>query len=194
MVKPAVGILALQGAFESHANMLGRLGEASFMVRSAAELAEVDALVLPGGESSSMLRLMADESLATILQQRIGAGMPVLATCAGVILLAASVQPEQQSFAAMDVDVVRNAYGRQLHSSVETIRLAAAMGDPGECEGVFIRAPKIIRVGREVEVLGRFGADPVLVRQGSMLAATYHPELSNDLRVHELFLSDVRSR
>jgi 5'-phosphate synthase pdxT subunit len=114
--------------------------------------------------------------------------MAVLATCAGVILLAEHIQPPQQGLAVLDVDVARNAYGRQLNSTVAEIVLAKELGTPLRMEGVFIRAPRIVRVGSEITVLGRWRDDPVLIRQGRILGATFHPELSADRRIHEMFM------
>lgn len=157
-------------------------------MRTAEELADVGALVIPGGESSAVLRLMEPEDLGGRIVARIRAGMPVLATCAGVILLAQTVVPTQPSLGALGVDVERNAYGRQLYSTVEEIDLATDLGEPQQMEAVFIRAPRIIRRDASVEVLGTWGEDAVLVRQGRVLAATFHPELTSDRRVHDLFL------
>jgi 5'-phosphate synthase pdxT subunit len=156
-------------------------------VRTAAAIDRVGALVLPGGESTAMLRLMADEGLAERIAGRVRSGMPVLATCAGVILLAVSVEPRQPSLGLLDVDVVRNAYGRQVRSTVAMVDVNGALGDPQSMEAVFIRAPRIVRTGVDVDVLGRHVGDPVLVRSGRIVAATFHPELSADRRVHALF-------
>ncbi len=189
-----VGVLALQGDFAAHAARLTDLGATVSPVRTAAELARVDALVFPGGESTAMLRLMEPEDLFTALGVRLAAGLPVLATCAGVILIAAGVRPVQRSLAALDVDVTRNAYGRQLHSSVAPVRLASGLDGPATMEAVFIRAPRIERVGLGVEVLAHRDEDPVLVRQRGVLAATFHPELGADTRVHRWFLELVAAR
>lgn len=182
-----VGVLALQGDFDAHAARLRELGAAVAPVRTAGQLAAVDGLVLPGGESTTMLRLLARESLDRPLADRVASGMPVLATCAGVILLARGVRPLQPTLGVLDVDVVRNAYGRQLHSTVAPIALEGAVGDR-TMEAVFIRAPRIARCGPGVTVLGRWQDDPVLVRAGRILAATFHPELTPDPRVHRWFL------
>jgi len=183
-----VGVLALQGDWEAHIAALRAAGIAAEPVRTAAALDRVGALVMPGGESTAMLRLMADEGLAERIGGRVSSGMPVLATCAGVILLAAGVEPRQPSLGLLDIDVVRNAYGRQVHSAVSTIDVNGELGDPRQMEAVFIRAPRIVRTGADVAVLGRRGGDPVLVRSGRIVAATFHPELSADRRVHALFL------
>jgi 5'-phosphate synthase pdxT subunit len=183
-----VGVLALQGDWEAHIAALRAAGIPAEPVRTAAALDRVGALVMPGGESTAMLRLMADEGLAERIAGRVRSGMPVLATCAGVILLAAGVEPQQPSLGLLDVDVVRNAYGRQVHSAVSTIDVNGELGDPRQMEAVFIRAPRIVRAGADVAVLGRRRGDPVLVRSGRIVAATFHPELSADRRVHALFL------
>jgi 5'-phosphate synthase pdxT subunit len=183
-----IGVLALQGDFEAHAAALGRLGVEAVAVRTAAALDGVEGLVLPGGESTTMLRLMEVEGLDAAIATRVRSGTPVLATCAGVVLLAREVEPVQPSLGLLDVSVRRNAYGRQVASAVVPVRLAPAVGEPPEMEGVFIRAPRITRTGPGVEVLGWRDDDPVLVREGRILAATYHPELTPDLRVHRLLL------
>ena len=157
-------------------------------MRTAEDLVGIRALVIPGGESSAILRLMEPEDLGRRIVARIRVGMPVLATCAGVILLAQTVMPTQPSLGALGVDVERNAYGRQLYSTVEKIEIATDLGEPPQMEAVFIRAPRIVRRDASVEVLGSWGDDAVLVRQGKVLAATFHPELTNDRRVHDLFL------
>lgn len=184
----AIGVLALQGDWAAHSTVLRELGAEVRTVRTAEDLAGIQALVIPGGESSAILRLMEPEDLGRRIIARIRAGMPVLATCAGVILLAQTVVPKQPSLGALAVDVERNAYGRQLYSTVEEIELASDLGEPPQMEAVFIRAPRIIRRDVSVEVLGSWGDDAVLVRQGKVLAATFHPELTNDRRVHDLFL------
>lgn len=183
------GVLALQGDWAAHARTLSSLGVESLWVRSADELASADALILPGGESTAMLRLMEPEDLAEKIGRRIARGMPVLATCAGVILLAGEIVPPQRSLGLLDVEVERNAYGRQVHSTISAVDLADELGEPAQYEGVFIRAPRITRVGPEVAVLGRFGNDPVLIRQGRIIAATFHPELTDDDRVHRLLVA-----
>lgn len=178
------GVLALQGDWTAHLGVLRRLGAEAVPVRTAAQLDAVEALVLPGGESTAMLRLMEAESLAQRIGRRIADGMPLLATCAGIILVARDVEPSQPSLGCLDVTVQRNAYGRQVHSDVVDVRLSSVLGLPDTTRGVFIRAPRITRVGPRVEVLGRRGDEPVLVREGTVLAATYHPELTGDDRIH----------
>ena len=184
----AIGVLALQGDWAAHSTALRELGAKVQAVRTAADLEDVRALVIPGGESSAMLRLMKPEDLSRRIVERICAGMTVLATCAGVILLAQTVVPRQPSLGVLAIDVERNAYGRQVFSTIAEIDLAPEFGDPPRMEGVFIRAPRITRREASVEMLGSWGDDAVLVRQGRVLAATFHPELTGERRVHELFL------
>ena len=185
------GVLALQGDFEAHMAALERIGVRAVPVRTARELEGVEGLVLPGGESTTMLKLATEWGLAEPLRSRIAAGLPVLATCAGVVLLAREVTPDQPSLDALDVAVRRNAYGRQIASAVVPLRLAPALGEPAGMEGVFIRAPRITATGDGVEVLAWRDEDPVLVRQGRIVAATFHPELTDDLRVHRLFAASL---
>jgi len=182
------GVLALQGAWDAHRKILQDLGAEVRSVRTAAELGEVDCLVIPGGESTAMLRLMEPGRLRARLVERVSAGMAVLATCAGVILLAERVAPEQESLGLLAVAVERNAYGRQVYSTIDQVALAPRMGEPSLMEGVFIRAPRITSIGRKVAVLGRLRDEPVLVRQDRIIGATFHPELTADRRVHNLFL------
>lgn len=191
---PACGVLALQGGWQAHRQALESLGAESLPVRTAAELDLVERLVMPGGESSAMLRLMEAGELGNRIGERIATGMPVLATCAGVILLATTVVPEQPSIGALSIEIVRNAYGRQVVSSVEDIEVAPPLSPPPAMEAVFIRAPRIVKVGPGVEVLGSWRGDPVVVRQGNILGATFHPELTRDRRIHELFLRREEDR
>jgi 5'-phosphate synthase pdxT subunit len=186
-----VGVLALQGDFEAHQKALARAGARAVAVRKAAELDGLDGLIIPGGESTTMLRILRDEELFEPLR-RFGQRRPIFGTCAGAILLASEVSnPQQESLGLIEMEVERNSYGRQLDSHVarllpeeEFIRKAG----PGEVEAVFIRAPRIRRVGGDVSVYLRCQGDPVLVRQGAHLAATFHPELSSDTRIHTLFV------
>ena len=175
-----VAVLALQGDFEAHGRALAEHGVGAVEARRPADLEGVAGLVLPGGESTTMLRLMEGSALADRLRELIGGGMPVLATCAGVILLAREVRnPTQPSLGLLDVAVERNAYGRQLASAVVplSVEMPEELGT-ASLEGVFIRAPRVVGVGGDVQVVARRNGDPVLVRQGAMLAATFHPELS----------------
>jgi pyridoxal 5'-phosphate synthase pdxT subunit len=176
-----VGVLALQGDFARHADALRRAGHAAREIRRSAELADVSGLVLPGGESTTMLRFFEGEPWGSAIEAFAQEGRPILATCAGLILLARGVDhPRQPSLGLLDVDVVRNAYGRQVDSFVGEAEYA----DGQRCEAVFIRAPKISRLGPDVEIVARCGPDPVCVRQGKILGATFHPELSRGATLH----------
>jgi len=189
-----VGVLALQGDFEAHAKALERAGARAVLVRTRAELESVDGLVIPGGESTTMLKLLHAEDLYEPLGE-FGRAKPIFGTCAGAILMAREVShPEQESLGLMDIGVQRNAYGTQIDSrvtNVEPAREFAARTREGELEAVFIRAPIIRRVGTAVQVLASYNGDPVLVEQGKHLVATFHPELTSDSRVHELFLTKL---
>jgi 5'-phosphate synthase pdxT subunit len=189
-----VGVLALQGDFAAHVAALERAGASAELVREPAQLEEIDGLVIPGGESTTMLKLLQYEGLLEPLKQ-FCAAKPVFGTCAGAILLATHVlNPEQESLAVMDMEVERNAYGRQLDSRVARIEPEADFASrtaPGGLEAVFIRAPRILNIGPSAKVLATYEGSPVLVEQGRHLAATFHPELSSDQRVHELFIKKL---
>lgn len=189
--QPVVGVLALQGAFAAHRQALAQLGADAREVRTADQLAAVDGLVIPGGESTTMAMLLDRTGLRAPLAARLADGMPVFGTCAGMILLADEVldgRPDQWSFGVLDVGVRRNAYGRQLES-FETDLDVVGLDRP--FHAVFIRAPGVVRTGADVIVLAELDGDPVLVRQGTVLASAFHPELTADRRVHELFLDLV---
>ena len=181
-----VGILAVQGDFEAHAAMLARLGVEYVFVRTPADLAGVDAVILPGGESTTQWKFLIEEGLEKSLRDHAARGGAIFGTCAGAILLARKVHhPDQPSLGLMDIDVARNAYGRQLASEV---RHEATQLSPKPLEMVFIRAPIIERVGPGAQVLAVSQGKQVLVRQGHILVATFHPELTDDNTVHEYFL------
>jgi pyridoxal 5'-phosphate synthase pdxT subunit len=187
-----VGVLALQGAFREHAEVLDSLGADVVEVRVPAHLAGIDGLFLPGGESTTITKLLDSSGLAAPLREQIADGMSVFGTCAGLILLARRVDDEHGdsypgALNALDCVVQRNAYGRQRESFEATLTVDDLEGFPG----VFIRSPVITDVGDAVEVLAVHGDNPVLVRQGRVWAATFHPELSGDLRLHQRFLNEV---
>ncbi len=187
-----VGILALQGDVAEHAAALADAGAHAVEVRAPADLAAVDALVLPGGESTTISLLLGWSGLFEPIAERLADGMPAFGTCAGMILLAAEVldgRPDQRSFAAVDVAVRRNAFGRQVDSFEADLDVAGVGGGP--VPAVFIRAPVVERAGPEVEVLARVDGRPVVCRQGAVLVAAFHPELSGDRRLHQLFLEGV---
>ncbi|PYX90661.1 MAG: pyridoxal 5'-phosphate synthase glutaminase subunit PdxT [Acidobacteria bacterium] len=184
-----IGVLAIQGDYEAHGRVLEGLGAKVTYVRKPEQLDDVDAVVIPGGESTTFLKFLEQQNFFGKLGDFVKT-KPALGTCAGAILLAKEVEgPSQASLGALDIRIRRNAYGRQLESS---IRQAETKLAGGPMEMVFIRAPRIERAGKEVEVLASAGGDPVLVRQGKIMAATFHPELSDDSRVHQAFLQMVK--
>jgi len=188
------GVLALQGDFEAHRKALQRAGAAAVDVRTAADLDGIDGLVIPGGESTTMLRILKDEALLEPLA-RFGRERPIFGTCAGAILLATEVSnPAQESLGLVDMAIERNAYGRQLDSRV--VRLMPQdefllRTGSGELETVFIRAPIVRRIGPGARVYLRYNGDPVLVADGRHLVATFHPELTADSRIHRLFVEGL---
>ena len=187
---PLVGVLALQGDFTEHVTALQRAGVRTREVRLERDLEGLDGFVLPGGESTTMLRLLDAEKLEEPVGRVLRSGIPVLATCAGLILVARSVtNPDQRSYGLLDVAVARNGYGRQYHSG--TFDLEGDALPPGT-RGVFIRAPRVLECGPEVEVLARRGDDPVLMSSGPVLAACFHPELELDHPVTAMFVARVR--
>ena len=180
-----IGVLALQGDYDAHRRMLERLGATALLIRKPEQLNSVDALIIPGGESSTFLNFLEEGGFLERLRDFVST-KPTFGTCAGAILLAKEVSnPAQESLGALDIGIRRNAYGRQLDSAIH--QGSTSLGK-NPLEMVFIRAPKIERVGKGVEVLAREGGDPVLVRQGKIRASTFHPELSDDTRVHGEFL------
>lgn len=184
-----IGVLALQGAFREQVETLEALGVDATPVKTPAQFATVDAIVLPGGESTTMDKLLDSSGLRTPLRDALREGMPALAVCAGLIVLAAEVldgRDDQQPLDVIDVTVRRNGYGRQRDSFEVDLEIDGI--DRGLFPGVFIRAPVIDRVGPAVEVLASYGGRAVLGRHGTVLFATFHPELAGDLRVHELFV------
>lgn len=191
-----IGVLALQGDFDAHRRRLEELGAKVVLVKKPEQLDEIDGLVIPGGESGTFLKLLGEEGLEKLKQfVRL---KPTFGTCAGAILLASEVEnPKQAGLGAIDIGIRRNAYGRQIDSSIREGKLLQVVADDrtSAIEMVFIRAPKIERLGPGVEVIATEGKDnlPVAVRQGSAMAATFHPELSEDPRVHRAFLDLVRN-
>ena len=180
--RPTIGVLALQGDFDAHRRRLEELGAKVVLVKKPEQLDTIDGLIIPGGESGTFLNLLGEEGFKKLREfVRL---KPTFGTCAGAILLASEVEnPKQAGLGAIDIAIRRNAYGRQLDSSIRQGLLGKS-----PLEMVFIRAPKISRVGPGVEVIATEGSDPVAVRQGSAMAATFHPELSDDTRVHQAFL------
>lgn len=184
-----VGVLALQGAFRLHLEALAALGTAGVAVRRPDQLASVDRLVVPGGESTTIAKLLVSSGLKEPLGERLAAGMPVLGTCAGMILMAADVldgRDDQWSYGAVDIAVRRNGYGRQIESFEADLTVEVLDGAP--FHAVFIRAPRVERVGAEVEVLAKLGSDVVACRSGNVVLTTFHPELTDDLRLHRWWI------
>jgi 5'-phosphate synthase pdxT subunit len=185
-----IGVLAIQGDFGLHAKMLERIGAPYLLVKHASELAEVGGLIMPGGESTTMLKFFSGEGMGEAIKQFVAAGQPVFGTCAGAILLAREVlNPVQERLGLLDISIERNAYGRQVDSSVRQGECPEL--SPRPVEMVFIRAPIIRRVGEAVRVLGRCDGLPVLVEQNNVLAATFHPELTEDETVHRYFIKKL---
>jgi pyridoxal 5'-phosphate synthase pdxT subunit len=187
MADMKIGVLALQGDFDAHRKRLEELGAEVVLVKKPAQLEEIDGLVIPGGESSTFLKLLGETGFSEL--KNFVRLKPTFGTCAGAILLAKEIEnPRQTGLGAIDIGIRRNAYGRQLESSIREGLLGKS-----PIEMVFIRAPKIERFGPQVEVLATEGKDPVVVRQGKTMAATFHPELTGDPRVHQTFLDLIRN-
>jgi pyridoxal 5'-phosphate synthase pdxT subunit len=191
-VPATVGVVALQGAFRRHAEVLEDLGATAVEVRTPEQLDGVDAVVLPGGESTTMTALLDSAGLRRPLTERLGGGMPALGTCAGMILLASEVlggRPDQVPLGVLDISVRRNAFGRQRESFEAELDVADLPGGP--LPAIFIRAPLVTRVGAGVEVLAEVDDGPVLCRAGAITVASFHPELGDDRRLHERFLKET---
>ncbi|MGH9444164.1 MAG: pyridoxal 5'-phosphate synthase glutaminase subunit PdxT [Terriglobia bacterium] len=188
-----VGILALQGDFALHAKMLDRMGVPWRLIKHVQELQEADALIMPGGESTTMLKFFDPEGMGAGICNFAAEGKPIFGTCAGAILLAEDVlAPPQEHLGLLDITVERNAYGRQIDSAIRTGECPELSSRP--IEMVFIRAPIIRRMGDRVRVLGRAEGLPVLVEQGNVIAATFHPELTEDATVHSYFVEKMRRK
>jgi pyridoxal 5'-phosphate synthase pdxT subunit len=194
-----IGVLALQGDVREHVGALGEVGAEARPVRRPSELDDVGALVIPGGESTTMSKLAVDFGLLEPLRKRVAGGMPVYGSCAGMIMLATEIldgRPDQQSLGGIDMAVRRNAFGRQVDSFEAPVEIDGIAGPP--FHAVFIRAPWVESFGADVEVLGRVAGGPaagriVAVRQGNLLATAFHPELTGDLRVHRFFVEMARA-
>jgi pyridoxal 5'-phosphate synthase pdxT subunit len=190
--RPTIGVLALQGAFAAHAERLRAVGVSTREVRTPAQLKVVDALVVPGGESTTMSNLLGSTELFDPIADRLGDGMPVFGTCAGMILLADKIldgRDDQRHFGVLDITVRRNGYGRQVDSFETALHLR---DEKQPFHGVFIRAPRVEAVGPDVDILASHDGDPVLVRQGQLLAACFHPELTDDVRLHAQFVDLIK--
>ncbi|HVE18151.1 MAG TPA: pyridoxal 5'-phosphate synthase glutaminase subunit PdxT [Ilumatobacteraceae bacterium] len=186
-----VGVLALQGAFAAHQRALESAGATTRQVRQPGDLGGIDALVMPGGESTTMSRLLTTSGLFDDIKSLLSDGLPVLGTCAGMILLATEVldgRPDQLSFGAIDITVQRNGYGRQIDSFETDLDV---VGFDAPFHAVFVRAPKVVAIGTNVEVIAEYDGVPVVVRQGHVMVASFHPELTGDGRLHAKFLQEV---
>ncbi len=194
-----IGVLALQGDFDAHRTLLEtRLHTRTQEVRTAADLAAVDALILPGGESTTIVKLMQRFGLFRAIQERAASGLPIYGTCAGLILLAKTIEcpegrPEQPSLGLLDITVARNAFGRQINSFEAEVPFTPLKEGERTVRGVFIRAPYVKEAGPEVGILSHFEDKIVAVRQGNLLATAFHPELTDDFRVHAYFLEMLNS-
>ncbi len=184
-----IGVLGLQGDFREHVGILRALGVEARDVRTRAHLDEIEGLIIPGGESTTMAYLLEKTGMLSVLRERGAQGFPIYGTCAGMILLARELDDShpQNRLELMDIAVKRNAYGRQLDSFEADLQIT----DIGEFHAVFIRAPKVVRVGSGIEILAEHDGAPVLVRQKNLLASSFHPELTGDTRVHEYFLKMI---
>jgi 5'-phosphate synthase pdxT subunit len=186
-----IGVLALQGAFREHVAAVRRLGHTAVEVRTPADLAGVDGLIIPGGESTTIDKLLDWSGLREPLQARLEHGMPTFGTCAGLIVLAASATdglPGQRPLKAIDIVAQRNGFGRQVRSFEAPVEL---VGEDEAMMGVFIRAPRIVEVGEGVEIIGTMGGEPVAAASGTIMVATFHPELTDDDRLHRIFCERV---
>jgi 5'-phosphate synthase pdxT subunit len=187
-----IGILAVQGDFDAHASMLAGMNVDTVEVRTPEDLSGCDGLILPGGESTTQLQFLQEEGLSEAIKEFAGDGRAIFGTCAGAILLASEVKnPGQESLGLLDMTVIRNGYGRQVHSDVVS---GSSTLKKEPLEMVFIRGPVIERVGPKVEVLAEYASKPALVQQGNILASAFHPELTDDTTVHERFVKMISDR
>lgn len=189
MNRAVIGVLALQGDYDKHRQMLELLGRRALPVFNRADLHQCDGLIIPGGESTTLITLMKKHDLWQAVRE-FGVHKPIYGTCAGCIVSAQTVMPPQDSLGLIDVAVQRNAYGRQIDSFIDDVTVQLN-GKSETVEGVFIRAPKIVAVGEDVTPLARHGGDVVLAKQGHVLVGTFHPELTDDLRIHRYFVDLV---
>lgn len=189
MVNALTGVLALQGDFAEHIDLLRSCGYRALEVRSASELESCDALIIPGGESTTILKLIDRYELRELISKKIESGLPILATCAGAIVIATQTSDGQPPLGMLDISVRRNAYGTQVDSFEADIEVVGIEGGP--IRGAFIRAPIIDSIGEDVEVMAKHRGDPVVVSQGSILASTFHPEITGDIRLHRYFVERV---
>ncbi|QTA38141.1 pyridoxal 5'-phosphate synthase glutaminase subunit PdxT [Thermosipho ferrireducens] len=187
-----IGVSGIQGDFREHKTMLEKMGIKTMVVRTPEELDKVDGLIIPGGESTTMIRIMKMVNLYDALKAKIETGFPVFGTCAGMILLSNEVTNfKQDSLKAINIKIERNAYGRQVESFETDIEIK---GFNSKFRAIFIRAPKVVSYDENIEILATFENSPVLLKQDNILVASFHPELTNDTRVHEYFLNMVKQQ
>ena len=186
-----IGVLTLQGGFDKHIESLNKLGAETVKIREAEQLDSIDGLVIPGGESTTIIRLLKNFGIYDILKDKIEKGLPVFGTCAGMILLSKGISSHenQDTLGLMDYKVSRNDYGRQIDSFDAQLKITGLGDTP--VPAIFIRAPRITEIGESVEILSEYDGSPVMVREKNMMAASFHPELTDDIRVHSLFLSAI---
>ncbi|MGC8971655.1 MAG: pyridoxal 5'-phosphate synthase glutaminase subunit PdxT [bacterium] len=184
-----IGILAIQGSIAEHKEMFDRLGVETILVKKPNEIDKIDGLILPGGESTTFLKVLENRGLFEKLREKIFQGLPILATCAGIIILAKDIEnyPEQKTLGVLDITVSRNAYGRQKESFITYIDIPILGND--NFEAIFIRAPQIKRVGEEIKVHAYFDGNPVFIEKDNLLGLTFHPELTEDARIHKYFIT-----
>jgi 5'-phosphate synthase pdxT subunit len=188
-----VGVLALQGAFREHIKSLEKCGVSAAEIKSPDQLDDIDALIIPGGESTTIRKLLEKYKFRSRLDKFYKDCKPIFVTCAGLVLIAKNIKGEGMGLSYIDVDVERNAYGRQIDSFEELLNINLDGSQNGrKFNSIFIRAPKILNVGEKVEILGKFGQEAVLIRENNIIASTFHPELTDDLRIHRYFISMIK--
>jgi len=188
-----VGVLALQGAFREHIKSLEKCGVSTVEIKSPDQLDDIDALIIPGGESTTIRKLLEKYKFRSRLDKFYKDYKPIFVTCAGLVLIAKNIKGEGMGLSYIDVDVERNAYGRQIDSFEELLNINLDGSQNGrKFNSIFIRAPKILNVGEKVEILGKFGQEAVLIRENNIIASTFHPELTDDLRIHRYFISMIK--
>jgi 5'-phosphate synthase pdxT subunit len=189
-----VGILSLQGAFREHIERLEKCGVSAVEIRFPEQLDDIDALIIPGGESTTIKKLLKKYRFKSRLDKFYEDGRPIFVTCAGLIMIARNIKGEGKGLGYIDVDVKRNAYGRQIDSFEELLNINLNGSQNGrKFKSIFIRAPKILNIGKGVQILGKFGKDAVLIRDKNIIASTFHPELTDDLRIHRYFINMIKN-
>ncbi len=189
-----VGVLSLQGAFKEHIDRIKECGESAVEIRFPQQVDDIDGIIIPGGESTTINKLLEKYKFKEKLDKFYKDGKPIFGTCAGLILISRNIKGEGKGLGYINIDVQRNAYGRQIDSFEQLIRISLDGHQNGrKFKSVFIRAPRILSIGKKVKVLGKFGQDMVLVQDGKVIASTFHPELTSDLRIHRYFLNMIKN-